>query len=256
VLDRAGATPPPQSGGPPLGRVRAGSVTDAKALRGRLQQLLRGLRHDTLYLKALIDQARSKAIWLMLERPASAGGGYFGSWEEFCTCPPPHGLGISAGAVDLIIRERSDPQAQARRVLRAAAPGQLRLGSQSHRRAGDPATAGTKGPRPGTGKDYLLAWPAKDHRDVLEALERGEFRTVAQAAEAAGIYRPTIQLRPDPESFARAALSRLDAGQIRTLIGYLERPETVPSAQSRPGNQAGRGRRGGRTSSTPRTAAA
>jgi hypothetical protein len=238
MLDRATPTPTPRPGVPLLGRVRAGSVTDAKALRARLQQLLQGLERGGLYLDALVGQARHKAIWLVLERP---GGGYFGSWEEFCTGPAPHGLGISAEAVDLIIKERSDPRAQARRVLREDAPGRLRLGRQSHRRTADPASAGTKGPKPGNGKDYLLARLARDHRPVLEALERGEYPSVVAAAVAAGFYTPTIQLRPTPESYARSILQHLDAGQIRALIGYLERPETLPSSQARPRNEAWRG---------------
>src|SRR3954451_13264890 len=100
MLDRAAATsstPTPPPGTPLLPRVRAGSVADAKALRSRLQQLVQGLARGALYLDALIDQAKSKHIWLVLERP---GGGYFNSWEEFCCTPTPHGLGYRPEAVE------------------------------------------------------------------------------------------------------------------------------------------------------------
>jgi hypothetical protein len=236
VLDRAACTPTP-SAAPPLTRIRAGSRDDAMRVRATPQALLLTWARQSEYLEALVEAARAKGVHLLLE---DAHGAPFPSWEAFCLERQPWGLGIPAEAVELIIKERSDPRAQARRVLADEAPGRLRLGRQSHRRAARDL-AGTKGPRPGTGKDYLLARLARDHRPVLEALERGEYPSVVAAARAAGILTKIVQLRPTPESYARSALATLDAAQLGRLVHYLTHPQDVPSAQARPGNQAGRG---------------
>lgn len=239
--DHTAATPSTAPGLVPLGTtprpappapVRAGSVSDAKRLRSHLQQQLAGLSDAGLRLDSLVTQARSKAIWLMLQGP---DGAYFSSWERFCIERQPWGLGIPAGAIELVIKERSDPRAQARRVLREDLPPRLQLGQRGHRRAAvDPALTGSKGPKPGTGKDYLLSRLKRDAPQTLEALAQGQFKSVLQAAQAAGFASKIIQVRASAEALARAAMTHLDGSQVAQLVTYLQYPSTIPSSQARP----------------------
>lgn len=229
MLDRAAAAATPTPTTAPLTRIRAGSRDDAKKLRATLQQLLATRRLQGEYLERLVDAARSKGVHLLLE---DARGVPFSSWERFCVERQPWGLGISAEAVELIIKERSDPRVQARRLLRADAPGPLLLGRQSARRAGDPATAGTKGPPPGTGRAYWLARLRRDRVDLLRRVEAGELSPLAAAVEAGWTTR-LIWCRQTPESFAAQAVTHLSGEQLVALTAYLRTPATIPHPMDR-----------------------
>ena len=120
--------------------VRAGSYSDAKLLRARLQQVLSGLTPASETLELLVESARQHAIHLMLRGP---DGRYFATWEAFCCAPLPYGLGvpaeaIAAEAIAAVIAERTDPRARARAVLE----GPLLLQTRSAPQKGRTACAG------------------------------------------------------------------------------------------------------------------
>ena len=179
MLDHTAVTPAPATA--PLARIRAGSIDDAKKCRAVLQQLLASRATRSAYLETLATVAQSKQIHLLLR---DGHGRFFTSWEAFVTAPLPHGLGVSLAVLDEVVKERTDLRVIARRLLREDVPGQLLLGRRSRRRRADPATAGTTGPPPGTGRAYWLARLRRDRPDLLAQVESGELPSALAAAPA------------------------------------------------------------------------
>src|SRR5262245_43578368 len=99
--------PPPAAPVPQLPVCRAGSISDAKALRARLQQLLVNLDRADTTLCLLAAQAREKKIYMLLETPT---GAYFESWLQFATAPRPWGLGLDERMVGQLVEEYRDPK--------------------------------------------------------------------------------------------------------------------------------------------------
>jgi len=71
---------------------------------------------------------------------------------------------------------------------------------------------------------YLRALLVRDNKPIADALARGEFRSVRQAAIAAGIVtpKPTVTHRATPEGFYDSAKKHLTADQIEHLVEMLE----------------------------------
>ena len=65
----------------------------------------------------------------------------------------------------------------------------------------------------GNSADYLTARIARDHPDILEAMKRGEYRSVRQAAIAAGIVQPTVRYSVPDDPIAAARLFCRQSGQ-------------------------------------------
>lgn len=69
--------------------------------------------------------------------------------------------------------------------------------------------------------DYLAARIKRDHPDIAERIQAGEFRSIHAAAIAAGIAKPTITIRPTVEGFTKAIKKRLTPEQIKELVQNL-----------------------------------
>lgn len=80
------------------------------------------------------------------------------------------------------------------------------------------------GPERGNSRDYQLRRLNRDRPDILRRLDAGEYRSVRQAAIAAGIVKPEkrISIAIDPESAARAIRRHFSDEQIDALIEALE----------------------------------
>jgi len=223
----------PRAAAPPLSRVRPGSIDDAKRVRATLQALLRTRERQSEYLEALIEAAQTKCIHFLLTGP---DGTFFRDWESFVVCRLPYGLGVPVGALDAVIRERSDPKAQAQRLAERARP-LHRYGE--NRRPGDAATtttvAATGG---GNARRYLLGVLARDHPGVLEALRQGRFPSVHAAALAAGIVPARITVALEPAATARMILRRFSPEDVARIIALLRDRSWLPgplgNAQHRP----------------------
>lgn len=238
VLDRAAAATPAGATSAlavavaDLPNVRAGSVVDAKYLRDRLQRFLGYLeRADQVqaHLDALVQLAREKHIHLMLEQP---GGGYFQTFEAFCVCAAPHGLGYRLDAIELLLAERQDLRVQARLARPLRGQGQHGA-SRPERRA----VAGDAPPeariKHGTGRRYWIAKLARDRPDLLARVESGEITSTQQAAVLAGWTSPLTWVRATAESFAAQAIKHLPVEEVPRLIAYLQAPATIPHPQGR-----------------------
>ena len=74
-----------------------------------------------------------------------------------------------------------------------------------------------------TGSDYISARIKRDHPEIAQRMERGEFKSVAEAARAAGIYnRPkTIMASPDKGRLANSLLKVYGVDGCQELITIL-----------------------------------
>lgn len=70
-------------------------------------------------------------------------------------------------------------------------------------------------------RSYLAARIKRDHPDIAERIQAGEFRSIHAAAIAAGIAKPTITIRPTVEGFTKAIKKRLTPEQIKELVENL-----------------------------------
>ena len=74
-----------------------------------------------------------------------------------------------------------------------------------------------------TGSEYLTARIKRDHPEIAQRMEHGEFKSVAEAARAAGIYnRPkTITASPDKGRLANSLLNVYGVDGCQELITVL-----------------------------------
>ena len=74
-----------------------------------------------------------------------------------------------------------------------------------------------------TANDYMAARIKRDHPETAQRMERGEFKSVAEAARAAGIYnRPkTITASPDKGKLANSLLELYGVDGCQELIMVL-----------------------------------
>lgn len=72
----------------------------------------------------------------------------------------------------------------------------------------------------GTSADYLTARIARDRPDILAALRRGEYKSVRQAAIAAGIVTPKVRhsVPDDPSQAGRYLAERVDRAWMEQMI--------------------------------------
>ena len=79
-------------------------------------------------------------------------------------------------------------------------------------------------PRKRTANDYISARIKRDHPQIAQRMERGEFKSVAEAARAAGIYnRPkTIRASPDKGKLANSLLEVYGVDGCQELIMVLK----------------------------------
>lgn len=211
-----GTPPPPAAPAAPVPdvpNVRPGSTWDAKLLRGRIQTLLAEMDRAGDHLGALLETARDKHIYRMLESPT---GGYFPDWTAFVTAPQPWGLGMDAALLEALVKEGRDPHRRARLVLEG--PPLLETRSAPRKgRAPAPRVRGT---------EYSLQRLKRDRPELLERVAAGEL-TIQAAAEQAG-HRPALTgVLVEPQSLARLIVSRLDAAQQRELLDLVAHPEKI-----------------------------
>ena len=77
----------------------------------------------------------------------------------------------------------------------------------------------------GKGSYYLTARIARDHPEIWERMKRGEFKSVAEAARAAGIKlakpRKTVTLSDNVDRLAKRLANHYSTEQVQQLREYL-----------------------------------
>lgn len=107
----------------------------------------------------------------------------------------------------------------------------LRVGDAAEARAKTALLAIQAQPVGKRASDYLAARIKRDHPDVAQRMERGEFRSMAAAARAAGIYnRPkTITASRDKGRLANSLLTVYGVDGCQELIAVLQQVMQTPA---------------------------
>jgi len=100
----------------------------------------------------------------------------------------------------------------------------LKVGDAAEARAKTALLAIQAAPqRKRTANDYMSARIKRDHPEIAQRMERGEFKSVAEAARAAGIYNraKTITASPDKGKLANSLLNIYGVDGCQELIMVL-----------------------------------
>ena len=113
----------------------------------------------------------------------------------------------------------------------------LKVGDAAKARAKTALLAIEAQPLRKRGSDYITARIKRDHPEIAQRMERGEFRSIAEAARAAGIYnRPkTITASHDKGRVANSLLKVYGLDGCQELIAVLRQAMDTP-AERRPQN--------------------
>jgi hypothetical protein len=170
-------------------RAAPGSAPWAAAVRLKILSQYHALTDTKNALRDWVQGFRKHEAWLALG---------FSSWEDFCQGPNPRGLGLQAEVITAEIHRRE--------LLKHG-------GDRRSPTANQLDNINLKG---GTQAAYLRARLQRDAPDVLRQLDRGEFRSVRQAAMAAGILKPIPPLIRAQNAFRR--LSVLERQEFRDWL--------------------------------------
>ena len=107
----------------------------------------------------------------------------------------------------------------------------LKVGDAAKARAKTALLAIQAQPLRKRGSDYMTARIKHDHPEIAQRMERGEFKSVAEAARAAGIYnRPkTISATHDKGRMANSLLKVYGLDGCQELITVLRQVMDMPS---------------------------
>jgi hypothetical protein len=162
-------------------------------------------------------------------------GREFSSFEAFCVCRPPYGLGYRKDDIDRIVRERQQSVEQlAEAATPLSTPG-APAGNTNAARVKE--LAETAAPVDETGmenkpsnrrivygdgqSEYLAARIARDRPDILERMKAGEFPSVRAAAREAGIVKDRITILTEPRAAAAQIRKHFDPESVRELARLL-----------------------------------
>lgn len=183
-----------------------GSRPWAVATRLLIQGHLHTTTSNAQHLSAHLRGMREHEGWRQL---TDARGAAFRTYEAFCVHPEPFGLGYDAPSLDQIIRERATAQQKALDATPLPAHGGPR------RKQGRHTTLLSRD------AGYQTARIARDRPDIHERMKAGEFRSVHQAAIAAGIRKVTVTVPLEPETIARVLRRRLSTEDRLALVALL-----------------------------------
>lgn len=193
-----------------------GSEPWAVAVRHRIQQSLRA--HEPLVdnLETWIPVMQAEQGWKVLK---NSKGKFFNTWREFCEDKFPFGLGYSPDALDALIAERKSAQQAAEEAKPLAAHGQRGKGQKR----GSVRTSFKRG----SNNEYYAARIARDHPEILDRMKSGEFKSVREAALAAGLIKPEFRCAREPEKVADGIRAKFSADEVKEIIRLLSQ-EKLP----------------------------
>lgn len=136
------------------------------------------------------------------------------------------------GTLDAMLRAEIGLRAQAvkRRITEAAARAQALNGKEVRGAKGGPVSTEEsnrdvitvrEGTGAGTSAEYLTRRIARDHPEIFERMKAGEYQSARAAALDAGIVKPTITIRVDPDAAARIIRKHFTPDQLQELVRLL-----------------------------------
>jgi hypothetical protein len=187
------------------------------AMRLQVQSRIDEAKARVSHIRFDLKSIRDEAHFVSLQDKA---GEKFASWEDFCQYPRPWGLGFSVEVANAIIEERNgdrlvssvaaDTMAKATPLAKHGRP------VKDEVTKGDDVTFSSKG----NSAAYLAARIKRDHPDIAQAVERGEYRSMRQAGIAAGIVRETSPIEQLLRAWAKASNEERTA--FREKIGMID----------------------------------
>jgi hypothetical protein len=187
-----------------------GSRAWAIAVRDELSSALHDAEFSAGSVRDWWHAIREHEGWKSLEDDQ---GRTFRSFEAFCTHRKPLGLGHSPDDIEQIIRERKRAEAAAARAREVGALASVGRPSRSERNV-DNVNITTRG---GNDQDYLSRRLLRDHPDIFERLEQGEFPSVRAAAVAAGIVK-----KPTALDALKVAWRKAREGERQKFLAWIE----------------------------------
>lgn len=150
----------------------------------------------------------------------------YASWDAFCT----KWLDMDAARIRVLTQARECAQFLAARLDGSELPEHGEIGngrsSQPGRRSDSYNASAEQNESRGRGTSrwYLTARIARDHPEVHDKMKRGAFRSVRQAAIAAGIIQDRTRVSfyaDDPERAARNIFKHMCPADIEALVERL-----------------------------------
>ncbi len=177
------------------------------ALKRSMRAAINDERSSAKHLHRLMTMFSEHRGYCVLDDPS---GEPFPSFEAFCQSPPPWGLGYELDAINGIINERKSAEMRARNPKDVAVKGSVGRGRN---RCSDTTPIGDD-----RGADYLTARIARDHPAILQDMQSGKYKSVRQAALAAGIVRPRASVYvDDPDAVAAFLAKHFEPADIQNI---------------------------------------
>jgi hypothetical protein len=179
-----------------------GSREWCSAMRLHIQNGIDEAKSRVSHIRFSLKSTRDEAHFVSLQ---DKDGNKFSSWEDFCQYPRPWGLGFSVEVANAIIEERNGDRlisCVAADTMARAQPARAHGGDRKSEKVKDQDSDTTL---IGRGADYLAARIKRDHPDIAQAVERGEYRSMRQAALAAGIVKQSTPLDTLRRAWAKAS---------------------------------------------------
>lgn len=187
----------------------------AIAARRELQSLLakEDANHKNIscYMETLI---RHRSYQLL----AGPDGSRFLTFEAFCVCRPPCGLGRSKAEIDALVDERKRKETARQQAADKSVPplnGRGNpTGTNQHKK--EERLSDNVSSLRGTGSSYLVRRLKRDSPAIADALGRGEYPSARAAAIAAGIVK--VDDRPN---LARKAFLKLTPREREDFLAWV-----------------------------------
>lgn len=201
--------------GPEMGDVDAPTSTRmwAAGIRTKLQVGLKEIRTEAHHLDFWASLTRDKEIYRLLD---DGNGKFFTSYEDFCCCPYPWGLGYEKTDIERIIIERK--QTQAADIAANAVP-LMEHGTNQHKMGGH--SNGMSSKTHVSTSSYVASRLKRERPDLIEKVASGEIKSMRAAAIQAGFVKKSVQLPADPKGIARGLKRHLTELEVAYLIALL-----------------------------------
>jgi hypothetical protein len=186
-----------------------GSHPWAVAVKLRLEALLHEVDSEWQSIERCVTQLKETAAYQQFKNEL---GCPFQTFEEFCQASLPYGLGRPV--------EKLDKELEIRKLRQHGGDHT----SQKFRK-GEQPYHDKVAPWYGTNRSYLLARLERDRPDILEAFQRGEYRSVKAAAIHAGFVKDRARVEipiDDPVKAAEILKRKLTQANLELLIAALK----------------------------------